>query len=217
MSESRKSVVLAVVSHLVSRSQDRCLQDLLSLAVRCVLQVNGRHSSMPLSPDLSSSPVQFQLFLRTMSQLAARAIDESSCMQASASAGVPRTAPSPTMSSTFVARFPRYIEPRLMLTAVLCQFVPHGVLAADAPEGGVLAKGRYISGLLAACGDDLLPFVQLYHRLLSAAPAGRSQLVSAMAFGCSALLPRLWRCAVCSSRNTSAHTGHGAAPVSEAQ
>ncbi len=67
---------------------------------------------------------------------------------------------------------------------------------ADALDGSPQAESRYISGLLAACGDDLLPFVQLYHCLLGAAAAGggRMHLVSALAFGCPELLPRLWRC-----------------------
>ena len=73
---------------------------------------------------------------------------------------------------------------------------------ADARDGSPLAEGRYISGLLAACGDDMLPFVQLYHCLLGTAAAGggggRTHLVSALAFGCQQLLPRLWRCNPCS-------------------
>ena len=72
-------------------------------------------------------------------------------------------------------------------------------MRADALDGSPLVEGTYISGLLAACGDDLLPFVQLYHCLLGAAAGGgggggRTQLVSALAFGCLQLLPRLWRC-----------------------
>ena len=75
----------------------------------------------------------------------------------------------------------------------------HPATRADALDGSPLAEGRYISGLLAACGDDLLPFVQLFHCLLDAAAAaggggGRTHLVSALAFGCPELLPRLWRC-----------------------
>ena len=71
-------------------------------------------------------------------------------------------------------------------------------MRADALDGSPLVHGTYVGGLLAACGDDLLPFVQLYHCLLGAAPApnrgARTHLVSSLAFGCPQLLPRLWRC-----------------------
>ena len=112
---------------------------------------------MTASTELTSSPALVQLYLTTVTQLAALGLS-------AAPPGQPAAA--------------------------------EGACATDALDGNPLTEGRYISSLLAACGDDLLPFVQLYHGLLGAAAAGggRLHLVSALAFGCPQLLPRLWRC-----------------------
>lgn len=77
--------------------------------------------------------------------------------------------------------------------------------------GGVtlwpLDEARHITRLLKAAGRNVLPFLQLYHRLLGSAPAIAAllgalaeaealerRLLNALAFGCPHLLPTLWRC-----------------------
>ena len=173
-----------------------------------VQQVNRRHASPTLSSDLSSDPALVRTYLRTMTQLATRAAEQSPPQRSSTDAGAHSIDQAVctvcVMISCFAgkAALPEDVRCSSMLTKA---YACNGVLRTGAPERDLLAEGRYISALLAACGDDLLPFVQLYHRLLSAAPAGRSQLVSALAFGCSQLLPRLWRSAPCFASERPSH------------